>query len=445
MIRKKLLHLFQIITSNINLNFNIVLFGSLLSTFVNVIITKLLTNKLSLNDYGIYTLIMSITSFPLVVLFAPLFASIFPFYNKYKHDEDQAQKFQDNIFEIFLFLNISLFLVIIIFWIFNFYFNFVSNDVFYSVFVAFFFTLGMSALTLLDNFSLAQAAYKEFSFFTVFNLVSKALLIYLLYNISIKAIVLVEIFSVFHFIYFIFEYFVLLKKNIIRKIKIKFNKLTSFKSEIKIEILNYSKNFFYWGFFAWTQNFFDKWILKFNTSKEDVAIFSVYYQYGFFPFTVLSSVIVQYLTPKYFSKNNLKGEMAVFLKNFIHINLIGVFVFLLVLPVTSFFIAGPILEILTNSNYLIYINQFPLMVISGCFFCMAQILNLTVMKEELISQARLPKIVLPILSVILYWILIPLFQIKGLFISLVVVNFLYFISMLIINIRIKNKLNLKLN
>ena len=274
---------------------------------------------------------------------------------------------------------------------------------------------------------------------------SKALLIYLLYNVSIKAIVLVEIFSVFHFIYFIFEYFVLLKKNIIRKIKIKFNKLTSFKSEIKIEILNYSKNFFYWGFFAWTQNFFDKWILKFNTSKEDVAIFSVYYQYGFFPFTVLSSVIVQYLTPKYFSKNNLKGEMAVFLKNFIHINLIGVFVFLLVLPVTSFFIAGPILEILTNSNYLIYINQFPLMVISGCFFCMAQILNLTVMKEELISQARLPKIVLPILSVILYWILIPLFQIKGLFISLVVVNFLYFISMLIINIRIKNKLNLKLN
>ena len=422
---------------------SLMLVGNLISTVLNVFIIKLLTNKFSTADFGSYSLIMSFTAFPQIVLFAPLSASIFPFF-KNRCDKGHYRLFQKDIFDIFFFINIGLLLLTLFFYLSNLLLNIWPTNIANLLILAMIFSSTISALTILDTFSLAHAKIKEFTFFPIFNLLLKLILIAIIFKANITPYQMILLFSFVQAGLFVFELYYLKKKKIINYIpQVNLKSIFDVNTESKREIFKYSANFCLWGFFAWMQSFSDKWILQKNASSTDVAIYAIYFQYGFFPFTILSSVISQYISPLYFSRLGNQESLLDFMKKLLKFTVVFSIAMLVALPLISYYISPIIVKLLTNEQYLAKIHLFPIIVFAGCFFCFAQILAVPLLNAALVKQVRLPKIMSSVIAVILFWFLVPQYGILGIIATLVIINLLYFLIIFIYNLKYLFKLKLQ--
>lgn len=409
--------------------------GNIITTLLSVFMVKLLTNKLTVSDYGHYSLIMSFVSLPLMVAFAPLSAAIYPFIQKRKNI-NRYFNFQNDIFELFYLINIIMLLCASIAILLAYFFHNLNLVIVENIMLAILFSSTMGAVNILDTFSLANTNVRDFVVFPIINSTLKIVLVIILFKVDISPEGLVLLFSVLQSVLFVFEYKFLKKNKTINKISFpEIKKIIDF-SEEKKEVVKYSLNFFTWGVFAWAQGFFDKWMLNQFATKNDIAVYSVYFQYGFFPFTVISSIFSQYITPRYFSCVQDKEELKIFMISFLKANIIFFISALLVIPFVSIFISPTLITLLTNSKYLIYIDYFPYVVIAGCFFGFGQILTVPLLSSELVNVIKLPKILSAVLSLLLLALLIPRHGVLGILISLMISNFIYFIILLIQNVKL---------
>jgi O-antigen/teichoic acid export membrane protein len=213
----------------------------------------------------------------------------------------------------------------------------------------------------------------------------------------------------------------------------------SFKliTPIKLEIYSYSKNFSLWGVFGWAQNFLDKYTLQYFCDNSKVAIYSVYYQYGFFPFTILSSILSQYLTPIFFSKLELGG--MIYKKYFKRILLYSTLLLLfsiISLPILAIYIAPYFIKYLTNEHYLQEISIFPIIVSAGVFYCCAQVITVPLLSVFNVSKVKYPKILASVFAIALFYFLVPNYKLFGLLISLLISNLLYFFFLFCENLKV---------
>lgn len=431
----KVLNKLSVYRGHINKGLSLMLVGNILSTLLNIVIVKLLTNKLSVADFGFYSLAMSFAGLPQIVLFAPLTAAIFPFFKKRK-DKGDYQDFQKEIFDIFFFINIVLAVTFLLVMLLNNYYNFYSSSISLLFFLTLIFSSSISALSILDSFSLADSRTREFVIFPVINLALKIFIIIAFFYVTLSVDQIIFAFSVVQVVLFCSEFYFLKKIGVVGSFpRMILRDVVKINTPNKKEVLMYANNFFIWGVFAWLQGFADKWILHTYAPVNDVAIYSVYFQYGFFPFTVFSSVISQYITPKYFSKLGMHDELYHFMNKL----LIGTIVFLtlslIFLPMISYYISPFLVKILTNSRYLEHIQYFPYIVAGGCFYCFAQILAVPLLNADLVRQVRLPKVASSVLAVILFGVMVPRFKILGIIIPLIIINIFYFVAIFIANYR----------
>lgn len=288
--------------------------GNVFTVIINIVIVKSLTNKFPTADYGVYALIISFTAFFQLVLLAPVAAAIFPFINEKKENGDY-EDFQREIFDMFIFLVSFLFLICIIVLIINSFISIIPDNWIYFSFVTILFSSTLSWLATLDTFSLANSKIKEYIVLPIINLMIKLIAIVVLYRTNITPERLIFIFSLTQLIWGYLEFKYLKIKGIITcQYKVSLRNLCMFNSPGKRKIITYAKNFSLWGIFAWGQTFFDKWFLNHYVGSSTVAIYAVYYQYGFYPFTIFSSLISQYITPIYFSKIGDSQSASFFLK-----------------------------------------------------------------------------------------------------------------------------------
>lgn len=421
--------------SHLNTRMSLFVFSNVVSILLTILTIKLLTNKFSTADFGDYSLIMAIAAFPQVVLFSPLSASIFPFFKKMNINDNYYLNFQKDIFDIFFLFILILFSLIILCFFLNQFFSFINLHFIFLFILSICFSASISSLTILDSFSLASSNVKEFTLFPIINLTLKLLLILIIFKIKMTPTILIWFFCAVHFILFIFQAQYLKNKNIITYIpKFKLRNVFTISTPIKSEIFIYGKNFFIWGLFTWAQSFFDKWFLNKYSTPRDVGVYAVYFQYGFFPFTVFSSIISQYITPIYYSKIDENEALYKFMKNFIFFLIFFLSLSILILPLISYYIAPPIIKTLTNSNYLLHIKHFPYIVLAGCFYCFGQIGALPLLNAKLVKQVRFPKIASSILAVLLFWYLVPNLGILGIILSLVIINIFYCAIIYIFNI-----------
>ena len=418
---------------HVNKNMALMLMGNLLTILINIAIVKILTNKFSTEDFGIYSLIISFAVLPQLVLFAPIAASIFPFIKK-KKDENKYNCFQKDLFDLFFLIAACLFISLLIAFSINLFFQVIPNELIYLGLFSVLFSITFSWLTMLDTFSLANSRVKEYTLFPIINLIIKMIALLAIYKIDIIPQTLIVIFSVIHFTLCFIE-FLYLKKNgtITHSIRLKLDEVFSIRSPAKKEIINYSKNFFLWGLFAWGQTFFDKWFLHHYIGSSTVAIYAVYYQYGFFPFAIFSSIISQYITPLYFSKNSHAQDALDFLKKLLYYCAFFLVVFCTVMYVSAFYLSPFFIRIFTNVNYLEYINLFPIIVLAGCFYGFGQIITVPLLNSESVGRIRFPKITAAIMAMALFWILVPRFGLRGILYSLLISNIFYFTSLFFIN------------
>lgn len=425
-------------TFNLSHHFNkkigLMLIGNFLTILINILTVKFLTNKFSTYEYGYYTLIISFSSLPQLVLYAPIASVIFPFI-KNKKDSNNYINLQRDVFNLLFFVTSIIFVFIGVIFFFNAVYQFVSNELLFIGLLTLIFSSSLSFLSTLDTFSLANNRIKEYTIFPIINVLFKLLLIIVFLKVKINPYSLIILFSCCHIILSLIEFLYLKKKCVLTySLKFKIKDIFEIFTKEKKEIFSYSKNFFIWGIFGWSQTFFDKWFLQHYVNTSSVGIYAVYYQYGFFPFTVFSSVISQYITPIYFTKLHEQKHTS-FLKKLLTYSFYFLLITLVLTGIISFYLAPFLIKTLTNESYLTYIKLFPIMVLSGCFYGYGQIITVPLLNTDFVSKIRLPKILTAVISMLLFWILIPIFGVLGILIALLVSNLFYFVSLFIINWR----------
>lgn len=431
---------FSGISSHFNKKMGLMLLGNLLTIVINIATVKILTNKYSVFDFGTYSLIISFTTLPQLVLFAPIASAIFPFI-KQRKEELKYEEFQKNLFELFFLVVIILVFIIFGLLAINLWLNFINNDIIYLVLVSLLFSATLSWLAMLDTFSLANFKIKEYTIFPIINLLLKLIVLGIIFNVKVQPSILILLFGILQFLFCVIEHKFLTKKKILTYV-LKFNEIQLLKvsSSQKREILMYAKNFFIWGLFGWAQNFFDKWFLNQYTGSDSVGIYAVYYQYGFFPFTIFSSIISQYITPIYFSKLGDNRSSFSFLKKLILYCIFFLIVFCIALVALAYWVAPYFIEIFTNKHYLVEIGLFPIIVLAGCFYGFGQIITVPLLNSDFVKRIRFPKIASSIAAVILFYMLVPKLGLLGILLSLCLSNLFYFISLFLININYLKKL-----
>lgn len=419
--------------------------GNVFTVIINIVIVKALTNKFSTADYGIYALIISFTAFFQLVLLAPVAAAIFPFINEKKENGDY-EDFQKEIFDMFIFLVSFLFLICIIVLIINSFISIIPDYWIYFSFVTILFSSTLSWLATLDTFSLANSKIKEYIVLPIINLMIKLIAIVVLYRTNITPERLIFIFSLTQLIWGYLEFKYLKIKGIITcQYKVSLRNLCMFNSPGKREIITYAKNFSLWGIFAWGQTFFDKWFLNHYVGSSTVAIYAVYYQYGFYPFTIFSSLISQYITPIYFSKIGDSQSASSFLKKILTYCIFFMILSCILAEVFAYRLAPFFIRILTNANYLEYIKLFPIIILAGCFYGYGQIITVPLLNSDFVSKVRFPKIGAAILAIALFWCFAPNWGLLGIVLALLISNLFYFITLLIINYKYLSKLKLQIS
>ncbi len=430
----------SVVKKHANRNMVFIFTGNFLTILINILTVKLLTNKFTTSEFGVYSFIISFSSLPQLVLFAPISSAIFPFIN-HKKDSGTYLEFQKDIFQIFTFVSCFLLILSTVLFSANILSSFFSYELLIASFVALVFAITLSWLSMLDTFSLSNLKIKEYTLFPIINLVLKVLVVIIFFYIKVLPVSIILLFSCIHILLFWFEFNYLVRKKIINHINSLFSKnIFEFKSPGKKEIYNYSKNFFLWGLFSWCQTFFDKWFLQNYIGISSVAVYSVYYQYGFFPFSIFSSIVSQYITPIYFSKVSKVDLLYSFQDKLLKYTFVLVVFVCVGMSILAYFIAPFFIRLFTNENYLTYITYFPLIVVAGCFFGFGQIIIIPLLGAENVSKIRFPKIVTSLLSILLFWILIPKFGFKGILFSLLIGNSFYFFTLLVINYLQLNKL-----
>jgi len=406
------------------------LIGTLISNILNIILVKVLTNRLSTEDFGTYSLIMAFTSFPQIILLAPLSAAIFPFFKK-NDPVESITKLQNNIYELFIFINMILLVIPVMAWGTCLLFQISWSEYIQFFFLAVFFSGTVSILSIMDSISLANSKIKLFTLFPLFNLVLKILIALILFVYDAGPIRLIVYFSIGQFFFFLIEYAYLRRKKIILfSLSFPLKSVGNIWKNQKKEIIIYSSNLTLWGFFSWLQAFFDKWFLHQYFTSVEVGIYSVYFQYGFLPFVILSSVVSQYITPKYYANKVDYQSCMNFMQRLFKYLYITFPILLLGAPVIAYFLSPMLIELLTNSSYLKYIAVFPWIVSAGTFYFYGQIFAVPLMSKELVGRIRMPKIVSSLFAVLLFGILTPKYGVRGVVFSLLIANIFFLIIIL---------------
>lgn len=67
-------------------------------------------------------------------------------------------------------------------------------------------------------------------------------------------------------------------------------------------MLEYSWPFAAWGVFTWAQQASDRWALELYASTEDVGVYSLLYQLGYYPVAMMTGMVVQFVSPVIFQR-----------------------------------------------------------------------------------------------------------------------------------------------
>jgi len=70
----------------------------------------------------------------------------------------------------------------------------------------------------------------------------------------------------------------------------------------RAQMFAYAWPFAIWGIPAWAQLVSDRWAIQLFSSTEDVGLYAVLYQLGYYPITIFTSLAVQLLAPVFFRR-----------------------------------------------------------------------------------------------------------------------------------------------
>jgi O-antigen/teichoic acid export membrane protein len=178
----------------------------------------------------------------------------------------------------------------------------------------------------------------------------------------------------------------------------------------RAQTLQYAWPFAAWGVFYWAQSASDRWALGLLASTTDVGLYAVLYQLGYYPVSMATGMVMQFLTPIFFARagdasdrtrsagvTRLSGRLTLWS-----------LAMTLVLGGLAFALHEEVFRVFLAREYWSASALLPWMVLGGGVFAAGQIIALNLMSQLKTRTMMVAKIGTAVLGVVLnfagaYW------------------------------------------
>jgi O-antigen/teichoic acid export membrane protein len=195
------------------------------------------------------------------------------------------------------------------------------------------------------------------------------------------------------------------------------------------DIWTYSWPFASWGLFTWAQVASDRWALQLVTTTQEVGLYTVLLQLGYYPMSMATGMAIQLLTPIFYQR---AGDATDILR------IVGVgnlswrlTEFALAATGVCFLLAlcfhGQLFHILVGKQYASISYLLPWTLLAGGIFAAGQSTTLNLMSQNKTQAMALAKIVTAVSGVIFNFAGAYLLRIKGVVFAGVLFSVFYFV------------------
>jgi len=188
------------------------------------------------------------------------------------------------------------------------------------------------------------------------------------------------------------------------------------------------------GVFTWAQLASDRWALGLFAPTQEVGLYSVLFQLGYYPMTMASGMATQFLTPIFYQR---AGDASDSQRN-ANVNKLSWQITRLSLVLTSaafmaaFLFHTQIFRILVAKEYATVSHLLPWMLLAGGIFTAGQTIALNLMSQMKTQTMMVAKIVTALLGVALNFAGAYLYGITGIVVAGILFSVLYFIWMAVL-------------
>jgi len=409
--------------------------GQFLTIICGLFGIRILTNYLTPSQYGDLSLGLSLGVFINTVFMGPISNGASRFFSAAKLEDDSRNYFKavfNIIFKVFVFVLIFSILLIAIFYFLGYqkWINLIIASLCFGCFY--------SLNNILNN--IQNASRKRYvvaihkSLMTFFRFLFAFLLIKLLGDATDNAMYGQALGMIIVLLSQLFFLRKLLDESRIGNIQ---KKLTYYWQS---KIIKYSWPFATWGILSWAVNSIDRWALHFYSSPETVGLYAVIYQVGYYPISILISLLTNYLEPIYFQKAGDGDDSNKLLSTYrlaMRINFIFI-IFLAFLVLIGFCFHKTIFSILLDQRYH-SVSYFlgPMMLIS-LLDGNSRIISILLQTTKDTRALILPNCVTGISGIILSLIGAYFFDLKGIlfaFMINMILKFIWFYSLVRVKFR----------
>ncbi|MBK8988623.1 MAG: lipopolysaccharide biosynthesis protein [Chloroflexi bacterium] len=149
-----------------------------------------------------------------------------------------------------------------------------------------------------------------------------------------------------------------------------------------------------WGVFTWVQMSSDRWALQISASTSSVGYFAVLYRLGYYPITLVTTLVTQLITPILFQKAGDATD-ASRMKTTTQVNqwLTAAALAVTVLGTgLAYFLHGPIFNVLVAAEYRAISWLLPWIILGGGLFATGQVATISLLSEANTKRLIAPKI-----------------------------------------------------
>lgn len=180
-------------------------------------------------------------------------------------------------------------------------------------------------------------------------------------------------------------------------------------------ILAYSWPFASWGIFTWAQQASDRWALALLDSTQEVGLYAVLFQLGYYPISILTGIFLQLVAPILFEHIGDATDAHRIIRTSQIINLLAVVTLgaTLVAFLLAFVLHQLVFEIFVARQYASVSYLLPWTVLSGGIFASAQVISHDLMNKFNTRGLIVPKIITAIIAVLLSFLGAYFWGVKG--------------------------------
>jgi len=350
-----------------------------------MILIKLLATFLNKEEYGYYALIMSISSFILMLPFTAFQQAVSRYTSIYYHRKD---------YNVFLTSIIFIFTICIIMYIILFSILYITVFDELSIwgnlsFLIILFIISEIYKILFRSINNANRKRKNIAISSILEFFIKiGIILYTHIYLDLNIAYVLFALSIGNFISLVVMY----KQNInfIRFTSINIKKLKL----IFLRIWMFSYPLLIWAPFGWFRDMSNRWYLDYFTNKETVALFALISSISLIIPTILQSFANSFFIPILYQKENKqKGYIRIYLRYMVSIGIL----FILFIFIISLFFKKEIILLISDEKYLSVAWMFPYMFLAYGLYMLSMMSNVEIFAhkntKKLIYASSIPGVI----------------------------------------------------